>query len=138
MIEDKRVESPPLIHQLEGRLKTYAEEAFVEYRRGRPRGCYDLLMLTFNSTLAELKPEGLTLFERLESLVGQGKLDAEVVSLAEGLPFLVKHDRGISDMDLSYMKEDELFDLIRFLEVYFASLQQRMGRLPGLVPGASG
>jgi len=95
-------------------------------------------MLTFNSTLAELKPEGLTLFERLESLVGQGKLDAEVVSLAEGLPFLVKHDRGISDMDLSYMKEDELFDLIRFLEVYFASLQQRMGRLPGLVPGASG
>jgi hypothetical protein len=128
----------PIVSQLEGRLKTYAEEAFVEYRRGRPRGCYDLLMLAFNSTLAELKPQGIALFERLEALVQDGKLDGDVVKLARGLPFLVKHDRGITDMDLSYMSEEELLDFIRFLELYFTSLKQRCGGLPGVEPAVSG
>ena len=107
-----------------GRRATWIDEAFGEYGRGKFRGAYDLLMLALNDTLYEHKAEGHSLFIKLSGLARKGLLDAQVVDLARSLPFLDKHDRGITDLDLSYMTEHDLYEFISFLEAYFRSLKK--------------
>jgi hypothetical protein len=105
-----------------GRLSTYFDEAFGEYGRGRVRGAYDYCLLALNSTVFELKPRGKRLFEWLESLETDGKLGADVLGFARASPFLVKHDQGITDMDLSYMSTGDFQDIVRFLQLLYRSL----------------
>jgi len=114
----------PLAALVDGRRTTWIDEAFTEYGRGKFRGAYDLLMLTLNDTLFEHKAEGHSLFIKLSGLARKGLLDAQVVDLARSLPFLDKHDRGITDIDLSYMSEHDLYEFITFLEAYFRSLKK--------------
>ena len=106
-----------------GRVLTYFDEAFVQYGQGKFRGTYDYCLLALNSTVFELKPQGKRLFEWLASLEGEGKLGQEVLEFARGREFMVKHDRGITDMDLSYMSAGDLQDLVHFLELFYRSLK---------------
>jgi hypothetical protein len=108
-----------------GRVATYLEGAFAEYGHGRIRGAYDYCMLALNSTLFELKPAGRRLFEKLASLEEAGKIGREVLEAARASDFVARHDRGITDMDISYMCAEDLWELVRFLERLYRSLAER-------------
>ena len=108
-----------------GRVLTYFDEAFVEWGHGRIRGTYDYAFLAFNSTLYELKPGGKTLFEKLAALAADGRIDGRVLELARASEFLRKHERGITDMDLSTMSVADVQELLGFLERLYRSLQDR-------------
>lgn len=115
----------PFRELVSGRLATYFDEAFGELSRGRLRGTYDYGMLALNTTLFELIPGRSTLFEKLEQLVARKSLDPEVLEQARGREFLRKHDRGITDMDLSYMTTEDLRDFLGFLKLFYGSLRAR-------------
>ena len=113
----------PFARLVSGRLLTYFEEAAAVASQGNFRGAYDYAMLALNSTLFELAPGACSLLTRLDRLVEGGKLGKEVTDYVRGSEFLLKHERGITDMDLSYMTPDDLDDLLRFLTVFYGSLK---------------
>jgi hypothetical protein len=119
------MESHPFRGLVQGRLLTYFDEAFVEYGRGRLRGAYDYGMLALNTTLFELRPGREPLFQRLAGIEADGRIGPEVLAFARGNDFLERHDRGITDMDLSYMSLEELQGFVRFLEIFYRSLAAR-------------
>ena len=107
-----------------GRLLTYFQEAETFAERGDFRAAYDYAMLALNSTMFELAPGSDSLLTKLDKLSADGKLGKSVGAAARSSEFLLKHERGITDMDLSYMTHDDLDELLRFLLTFYGSLRE--------------